>query len=275
MTVRLQTTSLCQLPLGCYTDRATSVFVVVSVVASTTSMAWMVVDYHRSLRSFLPDKAKQGWGSSSIYFLWNLLLIAPRVATLALFASVLPEYIAAHFLMLWPIFVLWAWRQRTNFMDSVAGEWLYRATVGLIWYISWFNVAEGRTRGRSIIYHSFMATDGVILLATWWSYRDPVLSEAYALFLLIALPLTYLLGLLFKALYYCCFHPKLWRPPLRDPGLPDDLPDAQVSFRNFTTQDGTPSSQLLNRRMACHAAHFYSAQKIIRNTTEGLEASHE
>ncbi|XP_074468453.1 XK-related protein 8-like [Sebastes fasciatus] len=230
----------------------------VSIAASTTSIAWMVLDYHRSLRSFLPDKAKQGWCSSLIYFLWNLLLIAPRVAALALFASVLSAYIAAHFLMLWFVFVLWAWRQGTDFMDSVGGECLYRATVGLIWYFSWFNVAEGQTRGRSIIYHTFITTDGGILLATWWCYRDPVQTEPYALALLISLPLIYLLGLLFKTLYYCCFHPKLWRPPVRDPGLPDDLPDSEVSFRDFSIQDGTPSAQLLNKRMAGHAAHFYS-----------------
>ncbi|XP_054462173.1 XK-related protein 8.3 [Anoplopoma fimbria] len=229
----------------------------VSIAASTTSIAWMVVDYHRSLRSFLPDKAKQGWCSSLIYFLCNLLLIAPRVAALALFASVLSEYMAAHFLMLWSVFALWAWRQGTDFMDSVAGEWLYRATVGLIWYFSWFNVAEGQTRSRSIIYHSFITTDGVILLTTWWCYRDPVQTEPYALALLIALPHIYLLGLLFKALYYCCFHPKLWRPPVRDPGLPVDLPDAAVSFRDFSIQDGALPSQLLNQRMACHATCFY------------------
>ncbi|XP_069032291.1 XK-related protein 8.3 [Embiotoca jacksoni] len=231
----------------------------VSVAASTTSIAWMVVDYHRSLRSFLPGKAEQGWGSSLIYFLWNLLLIAPRVAALALFCSVLPGCVAAHFLLLWPVFVAWAWRQGTDFMDSAGGERLYRATVGLIWYFSWFNVAEGRTRGRGFIYHSFITADGGILLATWWCYRDPVRSEPYALALLVALPLAYLLGLLFKALYYCCFHPKLWRPPVRDPGPPDDLPDADVSFRDFSIQDGAAaSSRVLNKRMACHAAHFYT-----------------
>uniref|UniRef100_G3NCR0 XK-related protein n=1 Tax=Gasterosteus aculeatus aculeatus TaxID=481459 RepID=G3NCR0_GASAC len=230
----------------------------VSIAASTTSIAWMVVDYHRSLRSFLPDKAKQGWGSSLIYFLWNLLLIAPRVAALALCASVLSGYMAAHFLMLWSAFALWAWRQGTHFMDSVAGEWLYRATVGLIWYFSWFNVKDGQTRSRSAIYHSFISTDGAILLATWWCHRDPVQTQSYALALLIALPLFHFLGLLFKALYYCCFHPKLWRPPARDPGLPNDLPDAQVSMRDFPIQDGGLSPKLLNKRMAGQVARFYS-----------------
>ncbi|CAB1412474.1 unnamed protein product [Pleuronectes platessa] len=244
----------------------------VSIAASTTSIAWMVVDYHRSLRSFLPDKAKQGWGSSLIYFLWNLLLIAPRVAALALFASVLPGYIGVHFLILWLVFVLWVWRQRTYFMDSVAGEWLYRATVGLIWYFSWFNVADGRTRGRSLVYHSFITTDAGILLVTWWCYRDPVQTESYALPLIITLPFIYLLGLLFKTLYYCCFHPKLWRPPMRDPGLPADLPDAEVSFRDISIQDVTLSSELLNKRMACHASNFYSEEEDAGQTDKTSKA---
>ncbi|XP_026156949.1 XK-related protein 8.3 isoform X2 [Mastacembelus armatus] len=242
----------------------------VSIAASTTSIAWMVVDYHRSLRSFLPDKAKQSWGSSLIYFLWNLLLIAPRLAALALFASVLSAYIAAHFLILWFVFVLWAWQQRTDFMDSDGGEWLYRVTVGLIWYFSWFNVAEGRTRGRSLIYHSFITTDGVILLATWWCYRDPVQTEPYALALIISLPLTYLLGLLFKALYYCCFHPKLWRPVVKDSTLANDLPDGTVSFRNISIQNDT---LLVNKRMTSHVTCFYLNRRGNKNTDGTVESS--
>ncbi|KAM4550706.1 XK-related protein 8-like [Fundulus diaphanus] len=242
----------------------------VSVAASTSSMAWMVVDYHRSLRAFLPDKAKQRWGSSLVYFLWNLLLIGPRVAALALFSSVLPGFIALHFLLLWLVLALWAWRQRTHFMDSAGGERLYRATVGLIWYFSWFNVAEGRTLGRSLIYHSFISVDVAVLLATWWSYREPAQTEAYGLALLVALPLTYLLGLLLKALYYCCFHPKLLGPLDREPGPPADLPDSDVAFRAFSVQDEAPASRLLNQRMACHAAHFYSGRRAV-GSAEGAE----
>lgn len=240
-------------------------FAVVSVTASTTSIAWMVVDYHRSLRSFLPDKAKQGWGSSLIYFLWNFLLITPRIAALALFASVVGGYVAVHFLLLWLVFVTWAWLQRTQFMDSLGGEWLYRATVGIIWYFSWFNVAEGQTRGRSIIYHAFITTDGGILLVTWWCSREPVQAEPYGLALLVTLLFSYLLGLLFKTVYYCCFHPTLWRPPAREPDLPGDLPDADVTFRHFSIQDGAQSSHLLNRRMALHAAGFCSERAVSKD----------
>ncbi|XP_007254794.2 XK-related protein 8.3 [Astyanax mexicanus] len=228
----------------------------VSAIASTTSIAWMVVDYHRSLRSFLPDKSKQGWLSSAVYFLWNLLLIASRVVTVALFASVLPYYVAVHFFCIWPVFVLWACLQGTNFMDSRTGEWLYRATVGLIWYFSWFNVAEGKTKGRSIIYHLFIITDSGILLFTWWWLRDLEKTQSYTFYLLIFIPLSYIMGLLIKALYYCCFHPKLWQPV--DTGkVPDDAPDTIVAL-NVSVEADTSDQEFVNRRMAKHVNNFYS-----------------
>ncbi|KAK9957212.1 hypothetical protein ABG768_011476 [Culter alburnus] len=269
----------------------------VSVVASTTSVAWMVVDYHRSLRSFLPDKDKQGWLSSVVYFFWNLFLIGPRVAAVALFASVLPCYIAAHFLSLWPFFVLWAWRQGTDFMDSTGGEWLYRATIGLIWYFSWFNVSEGHTRGRSFIYHTFMISDTGILLATWWFYRDAERTQSYAISLIISIPLCYVLGLMVKVLYYCCFHPKLWWPPdlgkfsddVSDGGEPhsfmqaDGVSDGGEEPHTVVGADGASaggkephtvvqasgaSFQRFNKRMSQHAANFYTT-----NTSSAIKTN--
>ncbi|KAI4871776.1 hypothetical protein NFI96_014711 [Prochilodus magdalenae] len=237
----------------------------VSAIASTISIAWMVVDYHRSLRFFLPEKSKQGWLSSAVYFLWNLFLIAPRVVTVALFASVLHCYIAAHFLGLWLAFVLWACLQETNFMDSSAGECLYRATVGLIWYFSWFNVAEGGTRGRSIIYHTFIITDSGILLFTWWWLRDPSTTQVYTVFLLILIPLSYLMGLLVKTLYYCCFHPKLQQSQDLGKGL-GDLPDGRVAF----VQADAAYPEVVNKRMAKHVKNFYSTGTLPTAKRNGL-----
>ncbi|XP_053494238.1 XK-related protein 8.3 [Ictalurus furcatus] len=231
----------------------------VSAVASTISVAWMVVDYHRALRFFLPEKTKQTWLSSAVYFLWNLLLIGPRVVCVSLFTSVLSCYVFAHFLSLWLVFVLWASLQDTKFMDSKAGEWLYRATVGVIWYFSWFNVVEGRTRGRSAIYHMFVVTDSAILTVTWWCYRDLETSQSYSLILLILIPLSYLTGLLVKMLYYCCFHPKLGKTQALKtvPDVPDDGP---VTLCMVIETDSC-KSEVLNKRMARHAANFYNSTR--------------
>lgn len=242
----------------------------VSVIASTTSIAWMVVDYHRSLRSFLPDKDKQGWRSSFVYFLWNLFLIGPRVASVALFASVLPWSISAHFPLLWITFALWAWKQGTDFMDSAVGECLYRATIGVIWYFSWFNVTEGNTRDRSIIYHSFIIVDSGILLLTWWCYRDPEVTQSYALIFVIFIPLAYASGLLIKGFYYSCFHPKLWRPEDSGKAL-DDVSDGLEPFNAI--QADSASFHMSNTRMGKHAANFYTTKTSSVNKTDGCEAS--
>ncbi|KAG7219408.1 hypothetical protein INR49_002840 [Caranx melampygus] len=75
------------------------------------------------LAALLPaGQGQAGWGSSLVYFLWNLLLIAPRVATLALFALVVQGFVAVHFLLLWSVFILWVWKQKTSFMDSAGGS---------------------------------------------------------------------------------------------------------------------------------------------------------
>uniref|UniRef100_A0AAY4E7V5 XK-related protein n=1 Tax=Denticeps clupeoides TaxID=299321 RepID=A0AAY4E7V5_9TELE len=241
-------------------DNAARTVQCVSVAASIASIAWMVVDYHRALRSFLPDKAKQAWLSSFIYFLWNLMLIAPRVAAVALFASVLSHFVALHFLALWVVFVVWVWRQKTDFMDSRAGEWLYRATVAMIWYFSWFNVSEGRTRGRSTIYHSFMMADSTVLLVTWWWYRDPENTEPYARILAAAVPLVYAFGLLVKFLYYYRFHPKLWRPRERAPAVVLETDSARVAVEAATQMES--EAPPTNRRMAKHAKNFYSGDEV-------------
>lgn len=220
-------------------------------MASTISVAWMVVDYHRSLRFFLPEKTKQSWLSSAVYFLWNLFLIGPRVVCVSLFTSVMSCYIFLHFLFLWLGFVIWSSLQHTQFMDSNAGECLYRATVGLIWYFSWFNVTEGRTGARSTIYHGFIIIDSVILTSTWWCLRDPETSQDYSLILLILVPLSYLTGLLVKMLYYCRFHPKLGQK--QHLKTASDLTDGPLAPAVVTD-----SVTIINKRMAKHAANFYS-----------------
>lgn len=181
-------------------------------LGSFATISISVVMYHRSMRSFQKDKAEMTWTSSLVYFLWNLLLIAPRVAAIALSASILPlGMIAVHFICLWLALIFWAWRQETDFMDSPCGEWLYRATIALIWYFSWFNVSQGGSRGRSIIYHSMIAVDIMLLLGLWWwwnSDQDPSIFGVPALAVFISVGGSYILGILGKIVYYKIFHPK-------------------------------------------------------------------
>uniref|UniRef100_A0A673I5I7 XK-related protein n=1 Tax=Sinocyclocheilus rhinocerous TaxID=307959 RepID=A0A673I5I7_9TELE len=187
---------------------------------TAAAIASSVAMYHRSMRIYLPEKRKMSWISTGVYFLWNLLVIIPRVTALALFCSVLPCYIIVHFLSLWMLLVLVAWSQKTNYMEHRGWEWLYRAAVGLIWYFCWFNVTKKSIKLKMALYYSFMALDTVMLLGFWcwkvfeyagcWSSLNPYKVIPTLLGL-------YVFGILVKIIYYRCFHPNGDREKITEP----------------------------------------------------------
>lgn len=245
-------------------------------------MACSVTMYHRSLRAFLPDKKQQRIGSSVVCFLWNLLLIAPRLVALALFATVLPWFILVHFGCSWLMLCSFAWRAQTDFMDSDAGEGLFRATVGLIWFFSWFSVVEGKTRYKSFLYHSYIVADICLLCSLWcWriytkppSFEIPFLS---AIVTSVCIVVVYMLGLLLKLMYYKLYHPNIGKHEVQE-SITADLSNGQevILMHSKVGEDTVDSLQMdslafrsmpfppepvqkrQNKRMMKLADNFYS-----------------
>ncbi|XP_008146220.1 XK-related protein 8 [Eptesicus fuscus] len=216
----------------------------VGICTSFLGISWALLDYHRALRTCLPSKPVLGLGSSVIYFLWNLLLLWPRVLAVALFSALFPRYVALHFLGLWLVLLFWVWFQGTDFMPDPHSEWLYRATVATILYFSWFNVAEGHTRGRATIHLVFLLSDSTLMVVTWVTQSAWLPSGIPLQVLLPVGGISFLLGLVLRLVYYRWLHPSYpWEP-------------AQV--------DGTPALRSLeyyelpkNRRMDHLARNFF------------------
>lgn len=251
---------------------------VLKAFGSASAIAFSMTMYHRSLRSFLPDKKKQNIMSSLFYYLWNLFLLASRLVALALFASVLPCFIFTHFLCSWLVLFFCAWRSKTDLMDSPGGEWLYRATVGLIWYFSWFNVADGKTRNRTLLYHGFILADIGLLCGLWWW---KMLSVEQPFFFIVAPVATavascvvgvYVVGLVLKMFYYKFFHPNIAKEDLKgdedevQTGTPEEEKggveerDGEIILRCFALTDdfsGRPTVPRCNKRMRQLAGNFY------------------
>uniref|UniRef100_A0A8C2E1N4 XK-related protein n=1 Tax=Cyprinus carpio TaxID=7962 RepID=A0A8C2E1N4_CYPCA len=222
--------------------------------------------YHRSMRIYLPEKCKMSWISTVIYFLWNLLLIIPRVTALALFCSVLPCYIIAHFLSLWMLLVLAAWSQKTNYMEHSGWEWLYRAAIGLIWYFSWLNVSTGSIKLKSIFYYSFMALDTMLLLSFWWWKVFEYAGCWSSLNPHIVIPTLlglYAIGILVKIIYYRWLHPNGDKEKITEPTEKGKFrraatcdTDSVSSLEDTAAAPAQPLTGVL-KRSSTMAANFY------------------
>ncbi len=245
-----------------------NVFLFVSglkILTAAAAIAINVALYHRGMHVYGSKGRQMSWISTVIYFLWNLLLIIPRVTALALFCSVLPFYIIAHFLSLWILLILVAWSQKTDHMKSHGWEWLFRAAVGLIWYFSWFNVSKkGNIKVKMALYYSFMALDTVMLLGIWcWKVFENAgcwssLSPYTVIPTLLGL---YVIGILEKMIYYRWFHPKMAEPsegPIRQAATydADSTDSTDLSPEDTATAPVQPLTAVLKRSRTM-AANFY------------------
>ncbi|KAM9268255.1 XK-related protein 8 [Morus bassanus] len=222
-------------------------------------VTWSLLDYHQSLRSFLQDKYKLSLGSSIVYFLWNLFLICPRILAVTLFALLWPYGVAVHFPLVWLAMFLWVSLQGTDFMESPGAEPLYRAMVAVILYFSWFNVAQGRTLYRSIIYHGFILVDSTLLALSWLWCRSPSDNHSYLVPVVSAALPCYLLGLALRVTYYKWLHPNMWA---QQEGAYDEVDASERSdgleFRSCSVPD------LVNRRMQWLAQAQFSILRPAR-----------
>ncbi|XP_004642934.1 XK-related protein 8 [Octodon degus] len=220
---------------------------------SFVSISWALLDYHRALRTCLPSKPRLGWTASVVYFLWNLLLLGPRILAVALFSALFPQYVALHFLGLWVVLLLWVWLQQTEFMHDAGSEWLYRGTVATILYFSWFNVSEGHTRGRATIHLIFLLSDSVLLVATWVIYGPWLPTEISSHMWLAVGGICFLVGLALRLCYYCWLHPSChWEPEPVD-GTRVDGPRSLFACEHY--------QPFQNRRMTQLAWSFFPKAK--------------
>lgn len=243
--------------------RLTSLFLLMvgfGISSSFLGISWALLDYHRSLRTCLPSKPRLGRSSSAIYFLWNLLLLGPRICAIALFSAVFPYYVALHFFSLWLVLLFWIWLQGTNFMPDSKGEWLYRVTMALILYFSWFNVSGGRTRGRAVIHLIFIFSDSVLLVTTSWVTHGTWLPSGISLLMWVTIGgACFFLGLALRVIYYLWLHPSCsWDP---------DLVDGTLGLLS----PHRPPKLIYNRRATLLAENFFAKAKARAVLTEEVQ----
>uniref|UniRef100_A0A3Q2SSZ7 XK-related protein n=1 Tax=Fundulus heteroclitus TaxID=8078 RepID=A0A3Q2SSZ7_FUNHE len=189
---------------------------ILHILASMASITVSEVKYYRAIIVFMPEETKEssGWLQLLPYFLVKLILVASRLAALALFASVEPCFIFTHFICSWLVLFFVASCSKTHLMKCEGGKWLYRATLGVMWYFNWFcGGVKWKTSKMMWLYHVYMQLD-IVFLCGWWYWRmssDPPHFEISCVKVIIAATAVsgfYLVGVLCKAVYLCILHPE-------------------------------------------------------------------
>ncbi|XP_044143837.1 XK-related protein 8 [Bufo gargarizans] len=216
-----------------------------SISMSFICISWAILDYHQSLRLFLKGKLKLSNFSSAIYYLWNFCLISSRILCITLFTVTFHWLVALHFFLLWSVFFLWATLQKTTFMKHKCLEIVYRATVAFILYFSWFNIADGRTIYRCIVYMVFIVIDSVVLVVSWVKFKFPSILDGYEMHIIVTNMVFLAVGVLLRALYYKNLHPTV----LKETKQYYDEPDGIGAKTNGRLLSAGKTGQPTNHRM--------------------------
>lgn len=173
---------------------------------------------------------------------------------ITLFTITFHWMIAVHFVGVCLVFFLWVCLQKTEFMKSKLLEPFFRATIAVILYFSWFNIADGRTIYRCIIYHVFITTDCVILLLSWKFLRFPSIFDRYESLIIGTAALLTVLGLVIRLFYYKYAHPNVTKETKASYDETDGVREA--TFRMFVPTEQRKYWKQ-NERMAHLAQTIY------------------
>ena len=144
--------------------------------------------------------------------MWRMLEVSARVLALVLLGLhhyyILLGGIAVHWTVMFGLLC------RVDFShESTVEKFFYQVAVGTICLFSFFNVVDGRTRWRMLLFYAVVFIENAVCCLVWWFERDdpPTPSDSMYplhwlafLYPLLALPF----GLLVMMLYYWRCHPE-------------------------------------------------------------------
>lgn len=167
--------------------------------------------YQKALRLSLPSKAKLDYWCIAFMFIWHILVIGPRVLAFSAFASCTQYGFFVLCGIHWVLMLMWILMQRTTFCSRKIHEFCFDAVAAFICIFDFFNLIEGHTRVRYVIYYSLVYCENVAMVIVWYYYRSTT-AGWYLVPVIVTIVAVFWLGILVQVIYYMAFHPNN-RPP--------------------------------------------------------------
>lgn len=169
------------------------------------NVAWSVVDYQRCLRRSVVQLTEIPSGLPTIvYLLYKLFTISARIFSLSLLLALCP-FTILYMALVWFLCTAWAFALRTDFCNSRALEFMYRAIVGVILVFTFFNIKGKRTKVPMIVYYMFYVLQCISSPLILYVFKPDILGYEYATLAIVA---GLLIGLGLLCVYYARLHPR-------------------------------------------------------------------
>lgn len=201
-----------------------------SILSSLLSMGYALAGYQRCLRNqqFIfcletnkPLPRPMSWSSTIMQFIWYLFLIAPRVLSMAIFASTFRSWFFMIIFTHWLIMYFWILRLKTNYCitspDFQSENYIYNAreeifekfydfVCSFIYIFVYFNLKSGSTRYRYLIYYIIFYNENLIFSISYFFFSKEI-NLVYKLSMLLIVIIGFWVAITFQILYYLHCHP--------------------------------------------------------------------
>ena len=189
-------------------DKDSDWLTALSACFSLISLAVSIVSYSKALRDATDDKGKMTWWAFGFQIVWRISIVASRIVTLVLFASVYKSWILLVIGLHWIGMTVWIQYQKPSFgSDNRILKFVFPVVIGFIYLFCFFNVKDGFTRKRLVFFYVLTFLENCALMGAWLPYR-----HEYGVVFVAALGMVFggfFIGILALVLYYQCYHPSL------------------------------------------------------------------
>lgn len=208
---------------------------VVSVVFGLCSVAWSLVAYVRTLRFSLEEAPNVSWLGTLVCYCWRLMVLAPRLVALTLFASVLHWALFIVCAVRWLLMYAWLVKGvRIGQYDKRSDKLCFKAVLAAIYIFCFIDLAPGNRRFRYAFFYAFTFAENALLLGLWHHYKQG--TPWYETVALLGSFCSYSMGMVFLVIYYLLLHPNassIVQPEMSDLNTrcgyisegPDDSPE--------------------------------------------------
>ncbi|XP_072170268.1 XK-related protein 6-like [Diadema setosum] len=197
-------------------------------LVSLSSLAWALEAYHKALRDSRTDRKNITYVAMALRMAWRLFTITSRVIAMALFAAIYEWWIFVVAGVHWVVITVWLVWQKTAFCDTKFEEVLFDCVMGFIHIFCFFNVKEGATRYRALLFYTVIFVENTVMFGLWYSYQDSR-EQMYGLPALVFVWGGFFLGIFLMAFYYRFCHPNGQLPYCILPTCGGESPDAEPS----------------------------------------------